>query len=111
MIDPHDVEHKKYPVDAIVFNNGLFSVAWGTWNNEKKMLGMRWNTSDSSNPADVGYPKTFGHPVWFMVPEELTVAILRGLLTVAHSDKQAIANILAEFGETPFLHGTERGCQ
>ena len=98
MINPQNVTHKKYPVDAIVFNGSNFSVAWGTWDNKEKMLGMRWNTSDASNPSDVGYPKTFGHPVWFMIPTELTVAILKGLLSTHNADKQAIENILAELG-------------
>ena len=100
MINPEDVTHAKYPVDAIVFNNGTFSVVWGTWDKKRKMLGMRWNTSDPSNPSDVGYPKTFGHPVWFMIPEELTVSILNSLLESEHTNKQAVKDVLAEVGQT-----------
>ena len=99
MIKPEDVTHKRYPVDAVVFNNGTFSVAWGTWDGKQKLLGMRWNTSDADNPNDVGYPKTFGHPVWFMIPEDLTIPTLKGLLTSETANKNAVKGILAGLGE------------
>lgn len=61
---------------------------------------MRWNTSDPSNPASIGHLQSRGLPVWLMVPEELTVPILNALLTVEHTDKQAVAEVLAELSQT-----------
>ena len=100
MPEPEDVNHSRFPVDAVVFNHDNFSVAWGTWEDKgktNKLLGMRWN-HDAQNPNGPGYPKLFGNPVWFIIPEELTVPFLKGLLVSEHSNKRAIERVLAELG-------------
>jgi hypothetical protein len=74
-VNPHNFRQKK-----ILFNDNEFSIAIGDWISEnqtpQECLGMRWN-GDLENSA--GYPKTFGHPVWFIIPQNLTACFTKAL--------------------------------
>jgi hypothetical protein len=90
---PSDFEHKKFPVEEILYEDEEFSVAYGQWEGEVDpgpRIGMRWNGQGD----DAGYPKLFQHPVWFMLPEHLTVSTLRGLQDQEHANRQAIERLL-----------------
>ncbi len=92
MPEPDEFQHAKFPVDAVLFNHGTFSIAWGTWEGETRTLGMRWNGGDDS----AGYPKLFGRPVWFILPKELTIPTIIGLMAAEHSDKAVLRRVLLE---------------
>lgn len=52
--------------------DGNFSIARGYWIDDPEgttRLAMRWN-GDINNPDDPGYPKVFGHPMWFQLPSD-----------------------------------------
>jgi len=38
-------------------------------------IGMRWMVGES----DLGYPSTFGNPMWMVVPDKLAQYILEGI--------------------------------
>ena len=76
MPDPSEVNPHNFKVKDIVYNLNTFSVAWGVWQDGSHRLAMRWNGAD---PTDKGYPKTFGNPVWFMLPQELSLPLLQAL--------------------------------
>lgn len=72
MIKPEEVNPHNFIVEKILYDQDGFSVALSA----NKGLGMRWN-GDSG--GDKGYPKTFGNPVWFMLPVHMTLPILHML--------------------------------
>jgi hypothetical protein len=89
------VQHSKFPVDHILYDDGDFSIAWGTYDSGRKCLGMRWN-GDPSDPNDAGYPKLFKHPVWFVLPKKLSVPLLKGLLATPSAKNKAVLEVLGK---------------
>ena len=73
--EPSVVNPHNFKVVEIIYNLNGFSVAWGIWEDDTYRLAMRWNGEGD----DKGYPKTFGNPVWFMLPQELSLPILQSL--------------------------------
>ena len=78
MPKPEDVNPHNFKVEHVLFNHDGFSIAWGTWEGNGQRLGMRWD-----GDGDAGYPKTFGNPVWFVIPVGLTIPIAAALLAFA----------------------------
>ena len=89
---PEDVTHAKFPVENVLYSDGGFSIAWGEWNEERQCIGMRWD----GEGGDPGYPKLFGNPVWFVLPEELSVTILISLIGKKGAKNSAIIDILSK---------------
>ena len=87
------VHHSKFPVDHVLYDNGVFATAWGTYDGRRRCLGMRWN---NGGPNDVGYPKLFQYPVWFVLPDELSVPLVKALLGTPFADDPALLKILGE---------------
>ncbi len=77
MPQPSTVNPHNFKVVEIIYNLNGFSVAWGIWEDETYRLAMRWNGQGNGQ----GYPKTFGNPVWFMLPQALSLPILQSLGT------------------------------
>ena len=75
MPQPSEVNPRNFEVIEIIYNLNGFSVAWGVWEDGSHRLAMRWN----GEGEDRGYPKTFGNPVWFMLPNELSLPFLKAL--------------------------------
>ena len=40
---PENVNPGNFTVDNILYNNGNFAVAYGTWEDGDKYIAMRWN--------------------------------------------------------------------
>lgn len=95
MRTPQSVTHSKFPVDRLLYDDGEFAVAWGSYEGGPRRLGMRWS-GDPNNPDDTGYPKLFKHPVWFMLPEALNVAFARALVGTPSADQQAVLHVLEQ---------------
>ena len=76
MPQPQDVNPGNFKVEKVLFDNGNFSVAYGIWEKKDKVIAMRWNGEND----DKGYPKTFGHPMWFIVDNDLKSMIIKGLI-------------------------------
>lgn len=77
-MQPQTVNPNNFLVRSVVYDDGDFSMAWGTWHEtQEDRLAMRWNGTGNSDP---GYPKLFGHPVWFILPGTLTVPVLKAIL-------------------------------
>jgi len=88
MPKPNEVNPSNYEVKNILFDNGEFSIVIGTWEKtEKNVLAMRWNGDNE----DKGYPKTFGHPVWFIIHDELKQPIIASLM---NNDSQLVSKLL-----------------
>lgn len=78
MISPENVNPGNFKVIKIIFDNGDFSIAYGIWENKHKAIAMRWN--GEADAKDVGYPKAFGNPMWFIVHDDLKNAILKAII-------------------------------
>ena len=83
MADPDTVNPHNFSVDKIVYNLNGFSVAWGVWEDDTHRLAMRWNGTDT----DAGYPKTFGNPVWFLIPQDLSFSLLKAIEEIPASHR------------------------
>ena len=94
MINPNQVNHAKFPISSILYNDAEFSIVWGSWQGNPKTLGMRWNDSPGPN----GFPtsrETF-RPVWFVIPNHLALPLATSLLGSPHADNKAIIEVLNE---------------
>jgi hypothetical protein len=83
---PQDVNPHNFHVDEVLYDDGDFSIVWGTWEAHMRCLAMRWNGKDD----DAGYPKTFGNPVWFVLPPTLSKPITAAILGVPGTNPTAV---------------------
>jgi len=90
---PENVNPKNFKVHSVLYNNNSFSIAYGKWEEGENCLAMRW---DGDENGDVGYPKTFGYPVWFIIHDDLKMNILQSLLTLSNVDKEKLFNVLQD---------------
>ena len=91
-MNPQNVNPNNFTVIHILFNNEDFSIAYGTWQDDLNYLAIRWN----GNEADVGYPKVFGHPMWFLIDNELRIPLLRSLIGNINTDAPRLLQVLEE---------------
>ena len=89
---PNEVNPRNFQVLRVLYDDGEFSVVRGTWEDGTARLAMRWNGAGD----DAGYPKTFGNPVWFVLPPPLTGAISRALPGETGSNPDSIIETLSE---------------
>jgi len=75
MPNPNSVNPHNFNTLEIVYSLNGFSIAWGEWEDGTRRLAMRWDGEGD----DKGYPKTFGNPVWFLLPNELSLPFLKAL--------------------------------
>lgn len=71
---PQEVNPQNFKVKNIIYtsSNGDFSVAEGEYEEDGvNRLALRWN-GIINDPNDKGYPKVFGHPMWFQLPDDIT---------------------------------------
>lgn len=87
MPKPIDVNPNNDKVSSILYDNGEFSIAIGVWEGTVNTLAMRWNGDDE----DKGYPKTFGHPMWFVIHNDLKQNIIQSLMI---EDKNIVDKLL-----------------
>lgn len=89
---PENVNPNNFEVEKILYNDEEFSIAFGTWVDETQSIGMRWNGNDEE---DKGYPKVFGNPMWFLVPQDMAKGFLTTLLGNKYADKNALIEVIS----------------
>ncbi len=92
-MNPENVNPSNFRDAQIVYNNGEFSIAYGTWENGNRVLGMRWNGEDNNDP---GFPKVFRNPMWFIIDSDLHLPFLRSLVGISNSDSEKLLTVLEE---------------
>lgn len=90
---PENVNPRNFETLDVLYNNGEFSIAYGLWEGRNRVLAMRWNGEDDN---DAGYPKTFGHPMWFIIDGELNLTFVRSLIGARNSNNEAVLKVLNE---------------
>lgn len=91
MPNPETVRPKNFPDPAILYDDGDFAVAIGTWQEDgTTRVAMRWN-GEGDAP---GYPNQGGNPLWFQLPEYLAVPLLRALINREHARSEEIVSTL-----------------
>jgi len=91
---PENVNPNNFAVDKILYDDGDFSIAFGTWEDGTKSIGMRWN---GVSDADAGYPKVFGNPMWFLIPDNLATEFMKSLLGNQYATSSVIIDKLSLF--------------
>ena len=74
---PTDVNQGKFPVDEsnLVYTNHHYSLAVSDFDGRgSQVLGMRWNIEGN------GFPMSYAHPVWMIIPDPFAIPILSELL-------------------------------
>lgn len=89
---PTEVNDNMFPVHKVLYDDDEFSVIWGTWDKGENCLGMRWNGSAGST-----YPNGFpigkgGRPIWLVIPTDLSVSFITGLLGKKKKDGKSLAD-------------------
>ena len=87
MPDPKEVTPANFKPEHILYSIDGFSIAYGKWESKSMRIAMRWDGDEFENK---GYPKTFGHPVWFVIPEALKIPILRSIIGQAGCKKEIL---------------------
>ena len=60
----------------VFYSDGEIALIKGQYKNSvHDSIGMRWMVGES----DLGYPSTFGNPMWMAVPDKLAQYILEGI--------------------------------
>jgi hypothetical protein len=94
---PTKVRPKKFPCFKVLYNYNGFAIAWGIYNKETpERLAMRWN----GGPNEVGYPCQGKYPVWFMLPEQLSVPLVSALRDIKSAKSQLILKVLKQLQPT-----------
>jgi hypothetical protein len=97
-MSPEEVTQAKFPRFKVLYNDDVFSIAWGIYDEEPpERLAMRWN----GEPGEHGYPCRGKYPVWFMLPEELSVPLLKGLCGIESESakRELIVEVLKRLQE------------
>jgi hypothetical protein len=101
MPKPESVNPAKFPISHVVFHgdshnkhHNTFSIAYGCWEKEEWNLGVRW---DGDDVGDLGYPKLFNNPTWFIIPRIFTRPMLFMLLAlnIEGTRRKAVIEVLA----------------
>lgn len=94
---------ERYWSDAVrLYSDGCFEVLWGRWQNDKnKCLGIHWLKTEESYPCPMLYGGELG---WLVVPEFLTLSILKDILVRSTADHacgmvDAIVDAMREYVE------------
>lgn len=90
---PAEVNPSNFRVEQIVYETEVFSIASGIWEDGRSHLAMRWN----GEGENIGYPKLFNNPVWFIIPRELAIPILKSILHESGSDNNLIVQALNNY--------------
>jgi len=91
-IDPQEVLAPKGSVKElnVVYDRGPVPYSWSVarlkWEG-KDSVGIRWNGDERNNR---GTPQAFGNPIWFIVPEELSAAVLRAARRLGEEEEQGL---------------------
>lgn len=73
------VDDKKWKDVSVLFDDGDFSVIWGKFSENNSIdepyMGMRWNGKGDK----VGYPQFSFNPRWLVIPDSISILVLKGL--------------------------------
>jgi hypothetical protein len=65
-----------FPYKNVFYSDGQIALMKGRYKNSAhESIGMRWMVGES----DMGYPSTYGKPMWMVVPEKIARYILEGI--------------------------------
>jgi len=67
---------KNFPYKEVFYFDGEVALIKGEYNNSDfESIGMRWMVGES----DLGYPSSFGNPMWMVIPDSLSSFVLEGI--------------------------------
>jgi hypothetical protein len=94
MVQPEDVRPTNFHDHQVLYNGDGFAISYGSYDNSAPCIGMRWN--GESEAEDVGYPKLFKNPVWFVLPESLSLPILKAIIGLNGTNNDLILQKIRE---------------
>jgi len=78
-MQPNLVNPADWQNHEVIFDDGDFSAVWGQYKGIF-CLGTRWNGDGND---ERGYPGQGAYPLWFIIPEYLTLSVLERLNTIS----------------------------
>lgn len=65
-----------FPYKEVFYSDGEIALIKGRYKDSgHDSIGMRWMVGES----DLGYPSTYGNPMWMGVPDKLAQYVLEGI--------------------------------
>ncbi len=97
MVHPDHVRPSIWTNVKPLYNDGDFSAISGNYDGGATLaVGVRWNGAPD-NAGDKGFPKTFAHPVWFVVPQFLVETVLLKMLSRRRSGRAGASGTAKTF--------------
>lgn len=93
-------EPKNFQYKEVFYFDGNIALVKGCYkkaNNDS--LGMRWMVGESK----LGYPSTFGKPMWMVVPFKLSQYILEGIFNNLEREREHITDFQAFMDALEFV--------
>ena len=74
---------ENYPI-RILFDDNVYSVIWGKYENSK-VMGVRWNGED-----EIGFPSQGRNPIFHIEPDFIALSILQNLQLMYYNKNQFV---------------------
>ncbi len=99
MIDTKEIQKYKnssfFPVEEknVLYRADWYILAFALEKKEedKMSLGLRWQPKNNIED-DIGFPNSFGHPNWMVIPDEMALPILCSLLSTGKHNENDYIN-------------------
>jgi hypothetical protein len=76
-----------FPYKNVFYSDGEIALIKGQYkDSDCESIGMRWMVGES----ELGYPSTFGNPMWMVVPDKLASYILEGIFRELEKQREFI---------------------
>jgi len=78
-----------FPYKEVFYFDGEIALIKGRYkDSEHELIGMRWMVGES----ELGYPSTFGNPMWMVVPQKLALYILEGIFRDLEKQRASVCD-------------------
>lgn len=78
-----------FPYKDVFYADGEIALIKGRYKeDDHDSIGMRWMIGES----DLGYPSTFGNPMWMVMPNKLAKYVLDGIFKDLEKQRRFIIN-------------------
>jgi hypothetical protein len=78
-----------FPYKEVFYFDNEIALMKGRYKDaDRDAIGMRWMVGES----ELGYPSTYGNPMWMVVPEKLALFILEGIFRDIENQRSFIVD-------------------
>jgi hypothetical protein len=94
-----------FPYKEVFYSDGEIALIKGRYkDSDHDSIGMRWMVGES----ELGYPSTFGNPMWMVVPDKLALYILEGVFRDLEKQRKFIIDFQEFMDALEFIRVREQ---